>query len=107
MTTAVIFVPSVADYADYAAQCFAYCATRGYEVLGVPAPGDWDAAAQALKTGAATVLVVARSEHLDPNREPRVEVAGQPSKPVAVRRNSRPGMTSGAIPRRLRRPNQL
>lgn len=104
MTIAVIFVPAIAAYATFAAACFNHCAAQGYDVLGVPVPGDWPAAANALKTGTATVLVVARPDHLDPTREPRVEIAGQPAVPVAVGRNEAPG--SGTAPRR-RRPNQV
>lgn len=102
MTIAVIFVPAVATYATHAAHCFMHCAAQGYHVLGVPIPGDWASAAKALMTGTATVLVVARPDHLDPRREPRIEIAGQPAMPVAVGHNN-----AGPVPQRHRRPNQV
>lgn len=100
MTIAVIFVPA-AHVAIYAAQCLDYCAARGYEVAGVVA-GDWAAAAAMLIHRTAGIIVVARPDHLDPDREPRVEVVDVPSgPPVAPPRNA------GPVPRRQRRPNQV
>jgi len=106
VTHAVIFIPAAFSVADYAAQCLAYCASRGYEVAGIITT-NWAAVVSVLAAEAAQVVVVARPDHLDPNRVPRIEIAGQPAAPVAQSRNSRHGMTSGSIPRKLRRPNQV
>lgn len=97
MTIAVIFVPA-AHIATYASQCFDYCAARGYEVAGV-VHGDWAAAAAMLMSRTAGVLIVARGEHLDPNREPRVE--------VALPEESGPAGPSTRPASRLRRPRRI
>jgi hypothetical protein len=73
LTTAVIFVPAE-HVAIHVTQCLSYCGARGYKVAGV-VRGNWEAAANMLATGAAGVLVTARLEHLNPDREPRTEVA--------------------------------
>lgn len=75
MVCAVVFVPA-ADIVPYANQCLEYCISRGYEIAGV-IRDDYSAAAEMLLSGAATVLVVARREHLDPGREPRLEVLAE------------------------------
>lgn len=74
MTTAVIFIPAGRNHL-YADQCYDYCTARGYRVAGV-VTGDWDAVLEMLRNHSADVVVVARADHLDPNREPRVEVVG-------------------------------
>lgn len=99
MTIAVIFVPAVHQFATYASQCLEYCAARGWVVLGVD--HDWEAAAKVLKSGLAGVLVVARPDHLDPDREPRVEVVDQGPAPAM------PPRGAGLVPPRRRRPNQV
>lgn len=75
MTTAVIFVPAT-HFELYASQCLTYCAARGYEVAGI-VTGTWSSAISVLASRTATVLVVARAEHLDPDREPRLEIVAQ------------------------------
>lgn len=84
MTIAVIFVPAAAHLATYATQCLDYCAARGWEVLGVDR--DWDSAAKAVRVGLAGVLLVARPDHLDPAREPRIEVVSECAVPLNARR---------------------
>lgn len=107
MTTAVIFVPAalahvahVAHVAAYAAQCLDYCAVRGYEVAGVITT-DWPAVVKVLTGGTASVVVVARPDHLDPLREPRIEVAYRPGSATPPPRND------GPVARRYRRPNRV
>jgi hypothetical protein len=73
MTTAVVFVPYT-DSVQYASQCLTYCAIKGYDVAGV-VTGNWPAVAAMLLDGIAGVVVVARPEHVDPQRQPRLEVA--------------------------------
>jgi hypothetical protein len=100
VTIAVIFIPAVHQFATYADQCLAYCAHRGYEVAGV-VTGDWAAAAAMLIGRTAGVLVVARPDHLDPDREPRIEVVDQGTSHATPPRNA------GPVARRHRRPNQV
>lgn len=73
MTIAVIFIPAALQVAEHASQCLAYCAARGYRVAGV-VHTDWAAVMAVLTAQAAEVVVVADSEHLDPERTPRIEV---------------------------------
>lgn len=74
MTLAVVFIPAAVHLATYAAQCLDYCANRGYEVCGIVTE-DWPSVVKLVGAQAATVVVVARAEHLDPEREPRIEIA--------------------------------
>ncbi|MDT4991401.1 MAG: hypothetical protein QOH97_1293 [Actinoplanes sp.] len=69
---AVVFVPIV-NVELFVTQCLTYCSAQGYQVAGI-IRGDWGNAADMLRRGLASVIVVARAEHLDPNREPRVEI---------------------------------
>lgn len=100
MTSAVVYIPAAAHFATYAAQCLAYCATKGYTVTGVITT-DWTAVLAVLSAQAAHVVVVARPDHLDPDRIPRIEVVDHSTAPAAPPRNS------GPVPRRQRRPNQV
>lgn len=100
VTTAIIFIPA-AHIAAYAGQCLDYCAARGYQVAGI-VHGDWAAAAGMLMGRAAGVMVVARPDHLDPDREPRVEVVDKDGTPPAG-----PPRNAGPAARRKHRPNQI
>lgn len=100
MTNAVIYVPAALHLATYAAQCLSYCTLKGYEVVGIVAT-DWAAVLTVVTTSTAQVIVVARPDHLDPDREPRIEVVEQGPVPAAPPRNA------GPVPRRQRRPNQV
>lgn len=75
MTIAVVFVPA-AHIAPYAKQCLDYCAVRGYDIAGV-VRDDWAAVVAMMADHSAAVVVVARREHLDPHREPRLEVLAE------------------------------
>lgn len=93
MTDAIIYVPTN-ELDPHAARCAEYCAERGYTVDSI-IRGDWAAAAQLLNGGVVGVVVVARADHLDPKRRPRVEVAGEdgashPAPPRQSTRNRRP-----------------
>lgn len=97
MTTAVIFVP---DHLveQFAPQCLAYCTARGYTIAGV-IQGDWQAALAMLADELATVIVVARRDHLPADGGPRIEVA---SETTATREpNQRPDSPRRRRPRRL------
>lgn len=76
MTHAVAFVPEGPLDEIFVAQCLAHCAHRGYEVAGL-VRGDWPTVMAMLDAGLASVVVFAREEHIDPAREPRIEVCGE------------------------------
>lgn len=101
MVNTVIFVPNGAHMFMYADQCMTHAAANGYHITGL-VTGDWGKAAGYVARGVAGVLLVARREHLDPHREPRVELAlpGSALTGPDVRE------VSGSMLRR-RRPNQL
>lgn len=96
MTTAVVFVPA-GHVIPYAAQCLNYCAAKGYTVAGV-VTGNWAAVGAMLLERAAAVVVVARPEHLEPDREPRLEIAF----PAEDARADLP-----QLPSRRRRPHRI
>jgi hypothetical protein len=107
VTIAVVFVPA-AHIAPYAKQCLDYCAARGYDIAGV-VRDDWTAAVAMMANHSASVIVVARREHLDPHREPRLEILAEAleetrmpnarfRRPQLIQ-NRQPGY--GAGPRRL------
>lgn len=105
MTSAVIYVPiailAANAYVKFLAACHEHCVVHGYEVIGVAR--TWDEVTEALASHEHPgVVVVARPDHLDPNREPRLEVADQGSTVPAM-----PLRTTGPVGRRKRRPNQV
>jgi hypothetical protein len=73
---AVIYVPtallSTDAYTDALARCHAYCTRCGYTVIGIAR--TWEEVEEAYARRDIGVLVVDRHDHLDPNREPRIEV---------------------------------
>lgn len=75
MTLAIAFVPEGPLNLVYVNQCIAHCNHRGYTFAGL-VRGDWASALDMLAARLASVVVFAREEHLDPLREPRVEVCG-------------------------------
>lgn len=75
---AIIYVPQLYEVAKYAATCIEHCARHGYEVVGL-VHGDWAKAAALLTSSTAGIMVVARPDHLPPDREPRVEIADEPA----------------------------
>lgn len=87
MTTAVIFIPAE-HLATYSAACFDYCAARSYEVVGLVTTSS-EAATRMLVDGIANVMVVARRDHLDPEREPRVEVLAEQASPAPRQQRTR------------------
>lgn len=99
MTTAIVFVPTSHLLPD-AEKGINHCLAHGYEMIGV-VKDDWGKAMEYLHDGTADVLVVADDEHLDPDREPRIEVVNQRALPATPPRNA------GPVPRRQRRPNQI
>lgn len=99
---AVIYVPvallSAGDYADALARCHTYCTRCDYTVIGIAR--TWTEVEEAYARRDIGVLVVDRLDHLDPNREPRIEVATPAGRPVAEPRG-------GHVARRQRRANRL
>lgn len=77
LTLAVVFVPAGHEAVQFISQCMAYCANRGYQVAGV-VTDNWTAAIASIMSCGGGVVVVARPEHLAPDREPRIEVVTQP-----------------------------
>lgn len=75
LTTAIVFVVSRYLLTD-AARCIDYCRSRGYVMAGV-VKDDWAAAIALIRAGQASVIVVADTRHLDPDREPRIEVVAE------------------------------
>lgn len=74
-TTAIIFVLSQYLLPD-ADRCIRHCLANGYSVVGV-VKDNWRQAMEYLNDGTASVLVVADPRHLDPQREPRIEVVAE------------------------------
>lgn len=73
MITAVIFVSADAPQ-SHVDRCLNHCITHGYEVTTV-VRGDWNEVIRITQNGEAGVTVIARWDHLDPERLPRVEQA--------------------------------
>lgn len=103
MTTAVIFVPAAGDIA-FADMCMAYLLHKGYEFGGL-VEGRWEGVLEALEHRAADVVVIARAEHLDPNRKPRIEIVSQagdvPAGSASKHDNSRPASMRQRRARRI------
>lgn len=99
-TKAIIFLPGTDQLAEHATTCMDYCAARGYHVAGV-VTADWVTAMLTVTQNEA-VLVVARPDHLDPQRLPRVEIATDPDRMVGVTFAPLPTPTS-----RRRRPRTV
>lgn len=102
-TDAVIYVPvallPTVAYDEALARCYAYCARCDYIVIGIAR--TWAEVEEAYANRDIGVLVVDRHDHLDPNRQPRIEVATTAGPPVAEPRNT------GPAARRQRRPHRL
>jgi len=100
---AVIFIPtallSADDYNAALARCNAYCNRCDYTVIGIAR--TWEEVEEAYARRDIGVLVVDRPDHLDPNREPRIEVATEHAAPRVEPRNA------GPVARRQRRANRL
>lgn len=75
MTLAVVLVPSEPIDPIFISQCIAHCAHRGYTVAGLAR--DWPTAWKMVRDGLASVVTVARQEHINPDRLPRIEVCGE------------------------------
>jgi hypothetical protein len=72
---AVVFIPAE-HLAQHLGQCLTYCEAKGYKLAGV-VRDDWCAVARMVAGGIVGVVVVARADHLDPGREPRLEVVAE------------------------------
>lgn len=98
MANAVIFIPDHEHLAEYGVACHRYLEARGYQFAGLVTT-CWEDATALLFAQRGGVLVVARAEHLPPDREPRVEVA-LPDDP-------RPTNASARAAYRQRRPHRV
>lgn len=100
MTTAAIaafIVVPAATSTTHAAACFAYLEAQGWTFGGLFT--DFQEAWVLACAGAASVVVVARPDHIDPHHAPRVEVANLDRGRAAPPRNDGP--------RRQRRPREI
>lgn len=76
-TKAAIFLPAdLPEDGLFTQQALMHIERRGYQLACMPLR-DWPTVLHILRERLATVIVVARSEHLDPGFEPRVEVVGE------------------------------
>lgn len=97
MTLAIAFVPAGPIDPVYVSQCIAHCNHRGYTFAGLAR--DWPTAFKMIKAGLASVVVFARQEHVDPDREPRIEVCGETTQELF-----RKAGTVAAVTHRRERP---
>lgn len=75
-TPAIIFLPDEEPLdGKFSRQCVTHIERRGYRLLTILR--DWATVMQVLRNREAHVVVVAREEHLDPVRQPRVEFVGE------------------------------
>jgi hypothetical protein len=88
-TSAITFVLTRRLMPD-AAICIEYCLRHGYRMAGV-VRDDWSEAIRLLRTGFASVIVVADETALDPHRSPRVEVVSHTGAQGAGPAGTRPG----------------
>lgn len=72
MTRAIIYVPA-GEFDPHATRCINYAEDRGYELVGI-VRDNWPAALKMAQDGDAPVVIVSEDSHLDPEREPRIEV---------------------------------
>lgn len=92
MHNAVLFVPTGHGADRWLTVCAEYAARYRYMVTAVAS--DWDDVLTMLRDGEATVVVVARRDHLPPLRTPRLEVVTEvETAPVARRPDRRPRRT--------------
>lgn len=77
---AVIFIPAALHLVEHFNACRLHCEAHGYQIAGLVTT-TWDDALTMIWARAAGVVVVARREHLPPDREPRVEVAAEAETP--------------------------
>lgn len=101
MSRAIIFVPSD-EFEPHATIAMQHCAEQGYELQAI-VRDDWPAVQRMLDADEASVAIVSDFKHLDPNRKPRVEIAGQ--RPVTEPSNS--DGTPAATKARNRRPRLI
>lgn len=101
---AVIYIPiallSADAYTEALARCNAYCDRCGYAVIGIAR--TWEEVEEAYARREIGVLVVDRPDHLDPNRQPRIEVATTADRPPAPEPRN-----AGPVARGKRRPTRL
>lgn len=77
MPDALIFVPLSEPNARYwVMACWSYCLRQGYNPIAVV--HQWsDVTRLILEDGLLAVIVIGRRDHLDPKREPRLEVIAE------------------------------
>ena len=97
---AAIWVPAqVEPIEPHLMACLDHARRCRYDLLGIITTAPWDEVRQMMLDGKVDVVVVARLDHLPPDRTPRIEVAPRPPRPPA-------GCPRGPVPPRRRRPRQ-
>lgn len=69
---AIVYVLSE-EFDPHATRCIAYIEERGYRLGGI-VKDNWRAVLDAIAAGQADIVVVSEESHLDPKRQPRIEV---------------------------------
>lgn len=75
MISAVVFVPSGSDQERWLAICASYCTQHKYEIIAVAT--TWDDVVTMMHQDEAQIAIVARRDHLPPDRPYRLEVVAE------------------------------
>ncbi|MFE9954157.1 hypothetical protein [Micromonospora sp. NPDC005299] len=96
-----IWIPSHVDPIEpHLMACLDHAGRCRYDLLGIITTAPWDEVRQMMLAGKVDVVVVARREHLPPDRTPRIEVAARGTD-LSLASSPR-----GPVPPRRRRPRQ-
>lgn len=71
----IIFIPSGPEFARWSQICAAYCLNHHYVVVAVTQV--WSTAVEMMASGQVAVAVIAKRDHLPPERLPRLEVVAE------------------------------
>lgn len=90
---AVIYVPAGRDADRWQRRCMHHVQRRGYELVAIVADeGDgaqWASVRALIDAGDVEIVVVAKEDHLPPDRLPRPEVAEEGPAPTPSQRRPR------------------
>lgn len=93
MPDAIIFVPATDPHMRHWVRvCFSHCLKLGYSPLAVVHRWE-DVLEMVFEEGLRPVIVIARRDHLDPKREPRLEVVTEERERAPGQRQRRPHRT--------------
>lgn len=89
---AVIVVPKDEDSDQWVRFCMSWCEEEGIPVARVIVGRGWRAAVEMTLDGRAEIVVVAKNDHLSPDRVPQLRVVEvERAKKAESRRRRRPG----------------